>query len=233
MFGKFGFRGQELAAVWPLTNSGACVPPCRPWRWHTGAAAAQPLRRAGHRGRPARTGTGPSRKDRPGGGRVPGPQGPKGLTLRSVGVEREPCSRAWASSGPRSPAPEDGWAQVCPCRWALSISVRETGRSHLARGLDPGAGACGEPKFLLQSFWNIPPEPKLSKRDPDTTWGGGWRGAYRCPDSAPGLLAPPGAAQASRCPEWPHQPAQGTSPGVLRCRAQITTSGNKSLFFPY
>ena len=141
------------------------------------------------------------------------------------------------ASGPRSPAPEDGWAQACPHRWALPISVRETGGSHLARGLGKGAGACEEPKFLLRSFWNIPPDPKLSKQDPDTTRGGGWRGADSSTPAVrtlpPGLwhrlgLPSPVAALSSRTSLRRAPPS-----GVLRCRPQITTAENKPLFFPY
>lgn len=210
--------------------------PCRLWGRYAGAAAAWPPGRAGHRRTPARTGAGPSRKDRPAGGRVPGTQGPEGPTLWPAGVEREPCGRAWASSGPRSPAPEDGWAQACPHRWALPISVRETGGSHLAQGLGKGAGACEEPKFLLRSFWNIPPDPKLSKQDPDTTRGGGWRGADSSTPAVrtlpPGLwhrlgLPSPVAALSGRTSLRRAPPS-----GVLRCRPQITTAENKPLFFP-
>ena len=135
--------------------------------------------------------------------------------------------------GPQEPSPRRRMGS------GVSVQVGSVHQCQRDREKPPGprAGPWGwslwGAKVPPSEFLEHSPRTQVKQTRPRHYLAGGWRGADRCPDSAPGLLAPPGAAQASRCPEWPHQPAQGTSPGVLRCRAQITTSGNKSLFFPY
>lgn len=139
--------------------------------------------------------------------------------------------------GPQEPSPGRRMGSGMSTKVGSAHQCQRDRGSHLARGLGKGAGACEEPKFLLRSFWNIPPDPKLSKQDPDTTRGGGWRGADSSTPAVqtlpPGLwhrlgLPSPVAALSGRTSLRRAPPS-----GVLRCRPQITTAENKPLFFPY
>ena len=70
-------------------------------------------------------------------------------------------------------------------------------------------------KVLPSEFLEHSPRSQVKQTRPWHYPGRGVAGGrqqhIRCLDSAPGRLAPPGAAQSSRCPERPHQPVQSTS----------------------
>lgn len=157
---------------------GVCAP-FPPGRWYRGATAAQPLGRAGHRGRPARTGAGLSRKDPPWKSPCPWAAGSKRADPAVGGCGARAPQPCLGLLGPQEPSPRRCMGS------GVSAQVGSVHQGERDREKPPGPRAGLRGWSLLGSkvppsefLEHSPPDPKLSKKDPNTSRGGWQRAAH-------------------------------------------------------